>query len=59
MKKIPIGANVKISGVANQYPHERIEDEGEIIDNKKGYLVRLFNLKENLIFKRSEIKLWK
>jgi hypothetical protein len=55
MKKIPIGAAVKVDGPANQWPFERIVDVGIIIDNTKGYLVKLWRNRENLIFKRRDL----
>ena len=55
MTKIEIGTRVKVDGKANQPPFERIVDEGEVLDNTKGYLVKLKKDRENLIFKRSEL----
>jgi hypothetical protein len=55
MKKIPIGATVKVDGPANQWPFERIVDAGIVVDNTKGYLVTLRAKRENLIFKRRDL----
>lgn len=55
MKKIPVGTPVKVDGQANQWPFERIVDNGIILDNTKGYLVKLERNRENLIFKRNEL----
>ena len=53
--KIPIGAKVEVDGPANQAPFERIVDFGEVLDNAKGYLVKLHRNRENLIFKRRDL----
>ena len=55
MKKIPIGATVKVDGPANQWPFERIVDGGIVVDNTRGYLVTLRQHRENLIFKRRDL----
>lgn len=55
MKKIPIGARVKVDGPANQWPFERIVDAGIVVDNAKGYLITLRQHRENLIFKRRDL----
>ena len=55
MTKIEIGTRVKVDGQANQYPFERIVDEGIVLDNAKGYLVQLKKGRENLIFKRYDL----
>ena len=55
MKKIPIGTKVHVDGQANQYPFERIVDDGIVLDNIKGYLVALNQHRENLIFKRKDL----
>lgn len=55
MKKIPIGTKVFVDGPANQWPFERIVDDGVILDNRKGYLVKLKTLRENLMFHRCDL----
>lgn len=55
MKKIPIGASVKVDGPANQYPFERIVDTGIVLDNARGYLVKLQTHRSNWIFRRKDL----
>lgn len=55
MKKIPIGATVHVDGQTNQWPFERIVDDGIVLDNQKGYLVKLKKHRENLMFKRRDL----
>lgn len=55
MMKIAIGTKVHVDGQANQWPFERIVDDGIILDNTKGYLVQLKQHRENLIFKRKDL----
>lgn len=55
MKKIAIGEKVHVDGQANQWPFERVVDDGVILDNAKGYLVKLKQHRENLIFKRRDL----
>jgi len=57
MKKIPIGATVYVDGPANQWPFERIVDDGVILDNHKGYLIQLKHRRENLMFHRRDLSL--
>lgn len=55
--KIPIGARVHVDGMANQWPFERVVDDGTILDNMRGYLVQLDQHRENLRFFRRDIEL--
>ena len=59
MKAIPAGTRVRVSGKANQWPFERVSDDGTIIgyDEKRGYLVELKNGRENLYFRRLNLTL--
>jgi len=55
MKKLKIGQRVKVDGPSNQYPFERIVDEGVIIKNSPVYLVQLKALRETLTFRRRDL----
>ena len=59
MHRLPQSAQVHVDGPANQWPFERVVDNGTIIGHhpKQGYLVQLKQHCENLYFRRRDLVL--
>ena len=55
MQKIPVDTTVMVDGIANQWPFERIVQRGIVVDNERGYLVRLYTNREILRFLRKDL----
>ena len=61
MTRLPRNTRVHVDGLADQWPFERIVDEGIILETtsktRPKYLVQLITHRENLMFLRSELHL--